>query len=517
MARRTLRLVFAIGIVFLFLLGAYVALAYFTSPPLNISKTSTEAGYPAIAVSQNGLNIGMVWATQYVGGSAVQGPIYIKTASDGQTIDHKITVDSSASAADQSKTPDVASDPNTPTNMHVVWTNLSGSTSTIYYARCSTTAGTCSTPEVVQQVSSGTVADPKVATTKFGSSTIVHVVWKRDVSGNIAVYYSGRQANGTWSTPVAVSNETGEFAYHPAIATSSYGGNTYVHVAWASDNDKANQDNEFIKYKGAVVNAGTGVVSSWGSVLQFSHTDVDGRDAGDPDYPSVVAISSTVMVLWDELQGVGVDPPPPDIDGASEPEEYYLFYALSHDSGASFPVKDDVYDSRGAPGAPMAHRSDPGSSASLYYSPHSGRLQVKAAAQLATTTDITGYIDIVWHETNTTGTPHHDVYHNQFCDGDDCGALYDPNGGWRGQDNETNGQKLPADPVHDPSAYSMSPDVAVANGEVYALYMEGDNGGEYDIIPGNLFDVIYKGTVVLTDTTTAGGGVYLPIIMKNKS
>jgi hypothetical protein len=46
--------------------------------------------------------------------------------------------------------------------------------------------------------------------------------------------------------------------------------------------------------------------------------------------------------------------------------------------------------------------------------------------------------------------------------------------------------------------------------------MEGDEDAEPSLQNAH-FDIIYNGTVRLTDTTTIGGGVYLPIIMKRAS
>ena len=82
------------------------ALAAFGSNQLNISKSRTDAGYPAIAVSGNGQHVGMVWSDKYPGGDAAQGPIYFKSSSNGTTLEQRITVDSAFSEDDQSLAPD---------------------------------------------------------------------------------------------------------------------------------------------------------------------------------------------------------------------------------------------------------------------------------------------------------------------------------------------------------------------------------------------------------------------------
>ena len=154
MSKKTRRSVVMVGLsgVLLLLMTGW-ALAAFGSNQLNISKSRTDAGYPAIAVSGNGQHVGMVWSDKYPGGDAAQGPIYFKSSSNGTTLnptlDQRITVDSAFSEDDQSLAPDIASDPNNPANMHLVWANLArpGGTGdqyyTIYYAMCATSGATC--------------------------------------------------------------------------------------------------------------------------------------------------------------------------------------------------------------------------------------------------------------------------------------------------------------------------------------------------------------------------------------
>jgi hypothetical protein len=486
-----------------------LALAAFGSNHLNISKAVQDAGYPAIAVSENGLNIGFVWADRYSGGTATQGPIYFKAASDGQEINKRFTVDPAFSENDQSLTPDIAADPNTQTNMHVVWANLAkpGGTGTdqfytIYYTRCPTNGSACVDEATVQQVNqtdnNRAVFDPKVATSNNGGNTIVHVVWQfvDTATGKRVIYYSARKADSSWTTPAPVSVDT-EFASHPAIATSPSG---HVHVAWASDTDKADDDNERIKYCRRPVD-GDGVVTSWGSCAyqSWSINDVAGTSDGDhPDYPAVAAAGNTVMVLWDELKG---SPWPVN-------ELYYMGYRLSQDSGNSFTGTAHMY-----PGD-LAHPSDHDPSDStpdVQGSAHARRLQIKATAVTSTTAGVDAVIHAVWHET-TSGSPNrHDVQYDFFQDGicGDCGS-------WPGWNPETYNNKFGSSP--NAPYYSMSPDIASANGELYGFYMEGKEDGGYDVNDAFVFDVIYNGTVALTDTTKTNptdGGTYLPIIMKN--
>lgn len=504
------------------LLGATgLALAALSDTPLNISYSDTDAGYPAIAVSDNGQNIGIVWANRYTGGEAVQGPIYFKSASDGATLDQRITVDNSTSTSDQSWAPDIASDPNTPGHMHVVWANLTNSgsaviTYTIYYALCATSEAACGSNAnhtIIQQVndSDQQVNDPKVTTTANGDDTIVHVVWQfiDNEALEKSIYYSAQKADGTWTTPVAVSGDN-EYASHPAIAASTEGGVTYLHIAWASNTDKSSTDNEEIRYcRRAVDSEGVGPTSSAGWCGDTPTADFDAGNlsstADHPDYPAVAAVDNVVMVLWDELNGSV------EGDGWPEEETYYAAYALSEDTGSSFAAPDYIAN------LASTHLSDHVTTTNaedVRGSPHARRLQPRAVA-LSGTSDVTATIYAVWHET-TSGLPNrHDVWYSRYQLGcAECPGWVTPTG------NETDGNKLGDDP--DEAYYSMSPDIAVSDEhDLFVVYMEGKEEGGYDVGDSFILDVILNSTVTITDATGDGddddGSVYLPIILRAAS
>jgi hypothetical protein len=503
----------------LLLLMTQWALAAFGSNQLNISKSRTDAGYPAIAVSGNGQHVGMVWSDKYPGGDAAQGPIYFKSSSNGTTLEQRITVDGAFSEDDQSLAPDIASDPNTPANMHLVWANLArpgglGTDQfyTIYYAVCATSGATCGNSANHQEVrkvnssaDSQQVNDPRVATSNHGGNTIVHVVWQFvNKTDDRQIYYSARKADGTWTTPVAVSGTT-EFASHPAIATSVDGGTTYVHVAWASNPDKAtDQVNDRIRYCRRAVD-GSGVVSSaWcgGTADQSFAVDPAGITATHPDYPAVAAVGNVVMVLWDELKGNTLWP----VD-----EIYYAAYALSETGGGSGSTFGAVQHLGNSPTERRSDHDPTSAAADVRGSPHARRLQLKATAKSGGGTDVTTTIYVVWHQT-TSGSPNrHDVYSRKLPLGS-CGEC----GDWSASVNETQTKKLDGSST---PYYSMSPDLAVSDShELLSLYMEGKEEGGYDINDSFVFDVIYNGTVSFTDNTTNNPAdipiVFLPAILK---
>ncbi len=491
---------------------AQLVWAAFSSDPLNVSQTLVDAGYPAIAVSADGQNIGLVWADRYNGGHAAEGPIFLKTVSNSTTIDARYTVDNSNSITDQSLTPDIAADPNPQTNMHVVWANKKTANYTIYYALCSTISDICSDTnhEIITTTTAAKTFDPRVAT-GYNSGTVVHAVWQwveNNPTKKSSIYYSARtSAEADWATNrQLVSIDTGDLDSQPAIAVSqATSGATYVHVVWASDTDADDVDNEQIVYRRGEVVAG--IVATWSATQSFKLNDTiaSGLVADDPARPAITAIGDVVMIAWDEKVASG------DIGSYDvNKDKYYPGYAYSENVGASFDMEIiDRID--GSPNKPLL--SDPdGSSTAGFTGSHAPGLKLSVSAQLTSTADITAVISVVWHETTDTTTRYHDIYSHKFWVGD-CGDCYT----WGPGTNETGGKKLTGNHLY----YSMSPDVASTITDTYSFYMEGKEDVEWQIdTPGtSVFDAIYKGTVVFTDTTTGNpsdGGVYLPIVVKNK-
>lgn len=499
-----------VGPVLLLAVTAAAALAGLGNNLLNVSLSTTDAGYPAIAVSADGNNIGIVWAERYDGGGAAQGPIYFKGATDGANLGPNKVVDFANSTTDQSWSPDIAVDPTTGSNMHIVWKNLSGSSPqvhTIYYTLCPVVGDCSSGHEQVAQVSSSgdsaEVLHPRLAVSAGGG---VQVVWHQTNTDGTqkAVYYRGKGSGGWDGSATAVSDTAGEYAWRPAVAVSRSGATDYVHVVWAADTNK-DGTNDVIRYRRGTIGAG-GTVSSWAATQSMA--TVAGTE--DPDFPAVAAIEDTVVVLWDVKE----------TDADSE-DDYYGLYAYSTDNGGSFSGAIDIsQDTAGSYVARVSDSNGAGSGNDLdppagEGSVHGKRLQIQATFQPGSGA-VTGYLHIVWHQTNpsggTGGVYKHDVFHNSrpFPDsqcGIDCWGT--PN----------NNNKLGSNP----SAlfYSMSPDVAVdSSGQVYAVYMESKDDGEFEVTTANgsntlkVIDIIYNGTKALVDSSRK---VYLPAIVKNAS
>jgi hypothetical protein len=483
------------------LLTTALALAAVLNSPEkeNISQSGTDAGYPAIAVTgANGQYVGIVWAERYSGGGAVQGPIYFKGTKDGRNLSIKTVVDNSTSQADQSWSPDVASDPISPTLMHVVWRNLQGSTERIYYAQC-TIGSICSAR---QEIASGTgLKDPKISANASGAG--LHVVWQSTTDNRI--YYRGRNGSGTWISPIAISNSAPAEASHPAMAVSSASGSIrYVHVVWAADTN-GDGTNDAIHYRRGTVGV-DGVVGSWDLIKDTLPTKPFGTN--NPDYPTVAAITGTVAFFWDAEDTT-----------ISDDDQYYALYLVSHDDGGSFSsAAMNIIDDHTSTFTQRLSDNDPGTGANDL-TEHSERLQLRSTFQVTSTAGITGILHLVWHQTVYTNTPaegdvyNHDVFYSSRKFGTSCpgGCIWSP------ATNETISDKFTPSSQW---AYSMSPDIGVGqNGRIHVVYMEGKQNQEFRL-ENTIFDIIYQGTCEGTVPGQCGlkdnnPKVFLPIILKN--
>lgn len=532
------------GLLLAILLIAPLAMADFMPADVvqNLSQTQTDAGFPAIAVSPDGKKIGVVWAERYQGGDSLQGPIYFRAGDrDSAQFSERTTVDFSVTENDQSTTPDIASDPSG--TMHIVWRNLKDDGSRIYYATCSITL-----PVTAEQAdcdadadhfeidaadnpaNGDTVNTPAVAA-NLGSVTGTHVVWtvKDGGANSESIYYRGRDKNGAWS----LSSTFIGSGIQPAIATSVSGGINYVHLVWVDNSPVV----KVVKYRRGVDNTvpADGIVDSWGSVVPLPIPS----GTSHPGYPQVVALTDTVVVMWDVFAGLNYDPQPAD-------DLYRAVYAVSYDNGDNFSAAalnvtsgNTSYTDRRSDNNPSDTNN------ALRGTGHAERLQLSVAIDPGE--GISGTVHLAWHQTAVDGAAYyHDIFYSAYGPfGED---VYD----WKYDPalNETdangtapNGTLGKVDEVNYPRAYSTAPDIAAApgaeespTGEVHMVYMEGDqNGGAlsgFKIIDPNplnnfTFNVYYTnnigelgddcatGLLCMATPDVVNNGVFLPVLLKN--
>jgi len=106
--------------------------------------------------------------------------------------------------------------------VHVVWTDWSNGD--IYYTRRENN-GTWSSPVNISN-NPGTRDRPQVVVDRSG---IVHVVWTDFTTGSGDIYYARRGSDGTWSSPQNISNTLME-SLNPQLAVDGSGA---IHVVWA--------------------------------------------------------------------------------------------------------------------------------------------------------------------------------------------------------------------------------------------------------------------------------------------
>jgi hypothetical protein len=521
-----------------------LALAAFGTNRANVSNITTagiDAGYPSIAISQNGQNLGVVFAQTRDGGQAIQGPIYFRGGAGNPptSLSTRVFVDNANSTTDQSLVPDIASDPGTQTNMHIVWRNLIGSggsqTNRILYARCTTTSISCGNDEhtVDQTITptdqGDTLNDPVVTANASNLAPAgVHVVWQHDdqSAGTEKIWYSARSNTGSWTPEFNVSGGDNH-ASRPVIAASrASDGTNYVHVVWVNEIAAANAGNglnDQVRYRRGTV-GGNGTVTAWGAIEPIpALPGTPGTTYSHPDYPAVAALGDIVIILWDVYAG-----PESALDDNNEPvnEQYYAVYSVSYNKGnpSTFSSPADVGDDSTTLGNYVARRSDDnefsGTPPFLDSTVHASRLQIRA--EMVPSAGVSGTLHIVWHQTteDAGGSDHNDVYYGarSFASGNDCGEG--PDSCTWDITNETTGYK-----DVDPKAYSASPDITVDSNSVpaklYGVYMESNEEAGFDVDEVT-YNVYYNGTEPITIPSDGGsggggGGIFLPVVLKNST
>lgn len=105
-------------------------------------------------------------------------------------------------------------------NIHLVYS--SWATGEIYYVKSTDNGANWSSPLNLSN-NTGNSRYPSIV---IDSSNNLYVVWDDNSSGNYEIYYS--KYTTSWSTPVNVSNTAGS-SYYPSLAIDS---NNYLHVVW---------------------------------------------------------------------------------------------------------------------------------------------------------------------------------------------------------------------------------------------------------------------------------------------
>ena len=490
-------------------------------------KFGTSAGVPAIALSQNNQNIGIVWTERRSSSEAIQGPIYFRGGTLGENnkgfYKPKIIVDSSNSVNDQSSQAAIASNPKTVGGMEIVWLNLfQQQTNRILHKLCTITPTVtqCDTTETILETSNNALSGPAIAANPNNATAVgLHLIWDQSIDSNTRhIKYKGRDNNGVWQTTsqeVSGIDTANRRASRSAIATSTLNGTTYVHVVWVEDINPADglEINDDVKYRRGVVGS-DGLVATWGPIITLPKPTINiGSPASNPDYPKVEAIGDTVVALWDLFAGSETS-----FTNALL-ENYYAVYSVSTNGGSSFGTVRDVGSGTNSTIGFTLRRSDddPGSGTPTLHnsSIHARRLQIEASFVPTTTVGITGTLHVVWHQTTNPDSTfrYHDVRYNSLqinttCR-NNCTVWSDGAAGF----NETAGRKIVAE-RGDEEAYSASPDiVGGTDSNLHIVYMQSNEASGFDVKDVE-YDTLFNSTQDLPAVDNPGP-VFLPVILRS--
>lgn len=235
-------------------------------PVTNISHNAGDSLGPRLAIDrEDGLHL--AWFDLTAGDNDI---FYSAKASGGTWTDAFNISDNPT----PSRSPSIAVD--SQGTVHVVWQDFAPGNYDIFYSQ-KPKGGNWSTPYNVSNNPEDSTA-PSVAVDGQG---IVHVAWQQDVSGTPDIFYSSRAVDGTWATPVNVSNNSGE-SDNPSLAVDAQ---RNVHLVWF-DKTPGNED----IFYATKPNGGT-----WSTPVNISN------NTGDSEYPVLAADSQgTVNVAWQD-------------------------------------------------------------------------------------------------------------------------------------------------------------------------------------------------------------------------
>ena len=201
------------------------------SSPLNLSKSTTGAFNPRIAVdSQGGINI------VYVDNPGNIDTVYFTRSTDGgKTFSQPLNVSSPQGGQSDATTPEIAVDASG--HIHVVWVN-SNINFGVFYSRSTDNGSSFSAPKDLDANTSQSFA-PQVAVDATNGN--VYVVWDDLLTtpkSQIQIFFSASTNNGlAFSASQNISNDSGN-ASSPQMALDSNGN---INVVWTDNSPGNNQ------------------------------------------------------------------------------------------------------------------------------------------------------------------------------------------------------------------------------------------------------------------------------------
>jgi hypothetical protein len=493
------------------------------------AKVQIKSAYPDIEASADGKYVAVVWSRGYDADPKVKeyGYIFLKSAVTGTNStsdgwENQVKVFTPTDELWGGTKPRVVFDPNDSGKLYVTWvgcdvtkipasppySSVSYQCDAIMAATCTLTgADQCSSQETVytELHASPSLATPDIAVDKSGQP---HVIWKNETTGTGAaqgIQYS-RKSAGSWSAPVTVVG-TDLSSYNPALVWGGGpSGNGRLHLIWYQYNDVAGS--RYVRY--SADDPGTGGWSNnpaarWSapSIAQFT-----GGGTGQAYIkPSIAASGATVYAAWDAYKN------------STSPEEFVLAYDWSTDSGTSWQDPGlgshsglcSTFDEGDGCGIPNAKEfgSNPTYESPWEYSQHE---TIAEERTLRPSIAISGAVPaLAWHYMEHDIDVDYTAYVIVYQEGiTDSGSIT-----WT--DPIIILDNINYDPSPPGTAYddSADPDLALAPGSGVHIAHMGMWGG-LRTNEASDWDIYYRGDIKTDNSTDGAGGVYLPIMLKNR-
>jgi hypothetical protein len=289
------------------------------TPDFQVTTDISNQTYPSIAVNSSG-TLYAVWEDDRNGDL----DIYFANSTDsGSTWSNpNVRVSTDLGVGDPNKTqsaPEIAVD--SEGTIHVVWQDMRGPDSDIFYAKSIDSGQTWSNPNTrVNQDS--LIVDQNHPSIAVGPTDTIYVAWEENTGYGYDIFLSKSEDKGiTWSDPhLKVSSDSGPHPQeNPSIDVDSNGN---IYIAWQ---DKRDEDEFEIYFAGSFDD---------GATWTYPNVRVDNSSVERKKNPSLtVSDTGTIYIAWEDSRGSDRD--------------IYLAYSINQGFNWSKPVflvNDDNMD-----------------------------------------------------------------------------------------------------------------------------------------------------------------------------
>jgi hypothetical protein len=374
------------------------------------------------------------------------------------------------------------------TDIHVVWKEGSGTNAYIYFKNKAKEDASWSSAVDLTQITARRCGNPAIAVVDNGTNDHIHVVWEDKATGYSDILYR-KSLNGgsTWDNPLGSAPDSITSDAYNAIAPDIAITSTIPHVVWHGDPDGFGPESSKIYYSKNP--AGDG--SSW------TTPDTVSTSSNENEFPAIaIDGSNRIHVTWHDFSAQVIQHCR-STDGGST---WFSVTDLTSGDNSTHPdiaaKGDDVYvvwnTDLGGNQYQVRCRwsSDGGNSWPPINTALIATVNTVSISDYPTprvSIDISDTVHVAWHACETTC----DALHNQEI--------------WHSSQSTDNGDSWssPVNVSKNPAAPSQLASIGTdSEGDAHVAWQE-QKSGQWDIFHSR------------TGVAGAGGGIYLPIIMKN--